>query len=152
MSDAVERTYFNSAYRHGLDDKRRVQVPAKWRPEQTGTEFTIVEWPKNKEGTCLRVLPPEKMASMMKDIEALPNSDPNKGVLKRFIGTRSVQVALDGNGRICLPENMVKAAAIKKEAMLVGVLDAFEIWDPERYAKVSQSDEIMSSEAFKLME
>jgi len=149
---SIEPTYYNSLYRHGLDDKRRVQIPAKWRPSRSGVEFTLILWPKSKEGPCLRVLPPKEMAELMRDIDAMPNSDPSKVVLKRFIGSESVQVALDKGGRICLPEEMAKAAGIKDEALLVGLLDRFEIWNPERYDKVRASDAIMAQEAFKLME
>jgi|ERR1041385_8043896 MraZ protein len=145
-------TYFNSEYRHGVDEKRRVSVPAKWRPAKPGTELTLVLWPKAKEGPCLRALPPNKMADLMRDIDAMPNSDPNKGVLKRFIGSKSVQVTLDSVGRICLPEEMARAAGIKNEAVLVGLLDRFEIWSPDRYTKVVAADEVMAQEAFKLME
>ena len=144
-------TYYNSLYRHGVDEKRRVQVPAKWRPE-SGVEFTLVLWPKSKEGPCLRVLPPCEMAELMRDIDAMPNSDPNKVVLKRFIGSESVQVSVDKGGRICLPEEMANAAEIKDQAVLVGLLDRFEIWNPERYQKVKASDAVMAQEAFKLME
>jgi len=38
-----------------------------------------------------RVLPPEEMAKLMRDIQAMPNTDPNKVVLKRFIGSESIQ-------------------------------------------------------------
>ncbi len=88
----------------------------------------------------------------MRDIDAMPNSDPNKVVLKRFIGSESEQVALDKAGRICLPEKMARDAGITNEAVLVGLLDRFEIWNPERYEKVKTSDAIMAQEAFKLME
>src|SRR5204863_3250029 len=94
-------------------------VPAKWRPAAPNTELTLILWPKPKEGPCLRVLPPKKMADLMRDIDAMPNSDPNKVVLKRFIGSESVQVALDKAGRICLPEEMAAVAGIKDEAVLV---------------------------------
>jgi MraZ protein len=151
-NETVGRTYYNSLYRHGMDEKRRLQVPAKWRPEKPGTELTLVLWPKAKEGPCLRVLPPAKMADLMRDIDAMPNSDASKVVLKRFIGSKSVQVTLDSVGRICLPEEMAKAAGIKEEAVLVGLLDRFEIWSPERFEKVTAADEIMAQEAFKLME
>ena len=149
---SIEPTYYNSLYRFGLDDKRRVQIPSKWRPSRAGVEFTLILWPKAKEGPCLRVLPPKEMAELMRDIDAMPNSDPSKVVLKRFIGSESVQVALDKGGRIVLPEEMAKAAGIKDEALLVGLLDRFEIWNPERYDKVRASDAIMAQEAFKLME
>lgn len=153
--DATERTattYYNSTYRHGVDEKRRVQIPAKWRPSEPGTEFTLMLWPKSKEGPCLRVLPPEEMAELMRTLDAMANSDPNKVVLKRFIGSESVQVTLDKGGRICLPEDMARSAGIESEAMLVGLLDRFEIWNPERYERVRSSDAVMAQEAFKLME
>jgi len=145
-------TYYNSLYRHGVDEKRRVQVPAKWRPAKSGVELTLIVWPKSKEGPCLRVLPPLEMAELMRDLDAMPNSDPNKVVLKRFIGSESVQVSVDKGGRICLPEEMAKAANITDEAVLVGLLDRFEIWNPQRFEKVKASDAIMAQEAFKLME
>jgi MraZ protein len=151
-AETKEPTYYNSCYRHGVDEKRRVQIPAKWRPEEDGVELTMILWPKHQAGNCLRVLPPLEMAQLMADIDAMPNGDPNKVVLKRFIGSESVQVSLDKAGRICLPDEMAKAAGIKDEVMLVGLLDRFEIWNPTRYETVKATDAVMATEAFKLME
>jgi MraZ protein len=152
LNETTEPTYYNSLYRHGVDEKRRVQIPAKWRPAEPGTELTLILWPKAKEGPCLRVLPPQQMAKLVRDVDAMANSDANKVVLKRFIGSESVQVTLDKSGRICLPEQMVRDAGISDEAVLVGLLDRFEIWSSERYEKVKASDAVMAQEAFKLME
>ncbi len=151
-NESVGPQYYNSLYRHGVDEKRRIQIPAKWRPAEAGVELTLVLWPKSTEGPCLRVLPPKQMAALMRDLDAMPNSDPNKVVLKRFIGSESVQVALDKSGRICVPEEMAKAAGITDEAVLVGLLDRFEIWNPQRHEKVKAADAVMAQEAFKLME
>ena len=154
MSDtqSVPPTYYNSCYRHGVDEKRRVQIPAKWRPEADGTELTVILWPKHQAGACLRVLPPAEMAKMKADIDAMPNSDPNKVVLKRFIGSESTQVTLDKSGRICLPDEMARAAGIKEDAILVGLLDRFEIWNPARYETVKAADAVLALKAFELME
>jgi len=152
LNETTEPTYYNSLYRHGVDEKRRVQIPAKWRPAKAGTELTLMLWPKAKEGPCLRVLPPQQMAKLMRDVDAMPNSDSSKVVLKRFIGSESVQVALDKAGRICLPEPMARNAGIGDEAVLVGLLDRFEIWSPQRFERVKASDAVMAQEAFKLME
>ena len=145
--------YYNSLYEHGVDGKRRVQIPAKWRPAQPDIEFTLIVWPKSLHGTCLRVLPPEQMDKLMATLDAKSKDDPKKvTTLKRVIGSRSVQAALDKAGRICLPEEMAKAAGIKKAAVLVGLLDRFEIWNPGRYAAVRGEDQVMASAAFTLME
>jgi MraZ protein len=145
-------TYYNSTFKHGVDEKRRLQIPAKWRPEEPGTQLTMVVWPKHQAGTCLRVLPPEKMAKLAADIDAMPNSDPAKVILKRFVGSKSVQVTLDKAGRICLPDEMAGAAGIKEEAVLVGMIDRFEIWSPARYEQVEAMDAMLSPKAFEMME
>jgi MraZ protein len=143
---------YNSTYRHGVDEKRRIQVPAMWRPTEPDFQFTLIVWPKYQEGACLRVLPPKELAELMTSLDAMANGDPNKTRLKRIIGSKSTQVTLDKAGRICVPEEMAKAAGIEDEALLVGLLDRFEIWDPARFEKINASDEVMATEAFKLME
>ena len=100
----------------------------------------------------MRVLPPKEMAELMAALDAMPNDDRNKTILKRIIGSASTQVTLDKAGRICVPEEMASAAGIEDEVTLVGLLDRFEIWDPQRYEKVKAADAVMAAEAFKLME
>jgi MraZ protein len=154
MSDAKkdEPTYYNSRFQHGIDEKRRVQIPAKWLPQKTGLELTLVLWPRESAGACLRVLPPAQMTRLMQSIDEMPNSDPRKVVLKRIIGSGSAQVTVDKTGRICLPDEMAREAGLKDQAVLVGLLDRFEIWNPERYEKVQVADAALAQEAFKLME
>jgi MraZ protein len=151
-TDSSDTTYYNSIYRHGVDEKRRVQIPAKWRPAEENTELTLMLWLANPAGACLRVLPPKQMAALAQSVDAMPGGDPKKVVLKRIIGGNSVQVTVDKGGRICLPEAMARETGITKEAVLVGLLDRFEIWNPERYEKVSAADAVLAQEAFKLMD
>jgi MraZ protein len=154
MSDepTTERIFFNARYVHGVDEKRRVQIPAKWRPRKGTIEFTLILWPKYEVGPCLRVMPPWEMEELMRTLDAMPNDDKNKTILKRIIGSESVQVTPDKAGRICLPEEMARAAGIKNQAVLVGLLDRFEIWSPERYEKIRATDQAMATDAFRLME
>jgi MraZ protein len=148
----TERTYYNSIYRHGVDEKRRVQIPSMWRPAAGGMEFTLIVWPQSNDGACLRVLPPEQMAKLMAEINSMPNGDPKKTTLKRVIGGASVQVALDKGGRICIPEDMARVAGIVSEAVLNGLLDRFEIWNPERFDRRQAADAVLAGDAFKLLE
>jgi len=152
VSDAPnKKIFFNSKYTHGVDEKRRLQIPAKWRPEQNEFEFTVMLWPKHQAGVCLRVLPPEKLEQLVAEIENMPNSDPRKDVLRRVVGANSEQVVLDKAGRICLPEKMATAAGIKNEAVLVGLFERFEIWEPERYKLVEAADAVHQAKAFEMM-
>ena len=147
-NDTSPSISYSGIFHHGVDDKRRVQVPADWRPRKEGTKFSLIVWPKHPAGPCLRAMPPAKWEKLQKDLDDLPNTDPSKGVLKRFIGNRSIQVPLDKAGRICLPEGMVSAAGIGDKAVFSGRLDQFEIWSPDRFNKVFASDDAMAVEAF----
>lgn len=150
-SQAQSPTHFTSVYRHGLDEKRRLQIPARWR-SKPGVELTLVLWPAQQEGCCLRVLLPHQMEKLMQNIEALPQGDPKKVILKRVIGSKSAQVSLDSAGRVLLPEEMTRAAGITNEALLVGLLDRYEIWSPDRYEKEMVAAELVAPEALKMME
>jgi DNA-binding transcriptional regulator/RsmH inhibitor MraZ len=46
---------------------------------------------------------------------------------------------------------MARAAGIGKEAVLVGLVDRFEIWDPARYDAASAVDDQLLTDAFKLI-
>ena len=113
---------YNSRYRHGVDEKRRVQIPSKWRPSKPGTEFTLIVWPKHKAGVCLRVLPPQEMAKLMAELDAMPAD--KRGSLKRQIGSQSTQVTLDSAGRITIPQELAERPDIKAEdeVVMVGCL------------------------------
>lgn len=149
---AVSKTIYNSIYHHGVDEKRRVQIPAKWRPADPEAEFTMVVWDQNQGGTCLRVLPPAEMLKLMERIEAMPSS-PDKTAYKRHIGSNSTQVTVDKGGRICVPDDFAKQAGITDKATLVGVLTAFEIWSPDRHHNVKQADAVVAGpRAFSLLE
>jgi DNA-binding transcriptional regulator/RsmH inhibitor MraZ len=47
---------------------------------------------------------------------------------------------------------MARAAGIKDEAMLVGLLDRFEIWNPSRHENVKAADAVHAPKAFEMME
>ena len=130
---STEKDYLGFAC-HGVDDKRRLQIPARWRPDGSEFELTMLIWTAHEAGTCLRVLPPQQMRDLREKITGMPGSDPAKEELLHFIGVNSERVPVDKSGRVCLPERMAQAAGISTEASLVGLINKFEIWSPERYA------------------
>ena len=54
--------FFSSEYKFGIDSKRRIQVPAKWRGVSSGGTYTLLVWRKKAgHGACLLALPPAAM-------------------------------------------------------------------------------------------
>ena len=151
-NETAERISYRASYHHGVDEKRRVQIPAKWRPTQPDVRFTLMFWnPPKQKLPCLLVLPPRAYARLEAKMEAMSFSDPQAESLRRYLGTNSDDVFLDKGGRICLPEAMAKRVGITGQAVLVGLLDRFQIWSPKNHASVTADDEAVASIVLKLI-
>ncbi|MSU61173.1 MAG: hypothetical protein EXS31_02055 [Pedosphaera sp.] len=148
-NDAV---IFCSRYTHGVDEKRRLQIPAKWRPSDTNTELMLIVWDGNgAAGSCLRVYPPQQMQALMQKVAAMSTSDQEAVALRRNIAKKSEWVSMDKAGRICIPDALAAEAGITggKTVALAGALQWFEIWDEDRYAKVNAGDNALLTDAMR---
>jgi MraZ protein len=151
-SETTQPTYYQSTYRHGVDVKRRVQIPAKWRPSDASVTFTLMLWRRDaQQNPCVLVLPPERMQALAEKISSMPFGDPKAEALRRLLGKDSDQVSVDKSGRVCLPEQMARSAGIEDEAVLVGMIDRFQIWRPDHYESASVVDNALLSEAMQLI-
>lgn len=148
------RLRFHSRYRHGIDDKRRLQIPAKWRPKDADLEFVAFVWPEPPCGPCLRVLPPAEVDNVVTRMETTTQAGDHKSSLRRYVGSNSDQFWLDGTGRMALSEEMLGAAGLApgQDAMLVGCLNYFEVWAPERYERTKGRDQVHAEDLKKVLE
>jgi MraZ protein len=79
---------------------------------------------------CLAAYPPSEWGRLEAQLRALPAlSKPVKAVT-RLLASRAADCGLDVQGRILLPPALRAAAGLQREAVVVGVLDRFEIWAP----------------------
>jgi len=147
----AERIDYTGHYRHGIDASRRVMLPAKWRPRDPATSFTVLPWPIGKEDRLL-VLPPERWREMLQKLKSRSLSDPAIEALEQEIAENANQVTPDKVGRICLIESHAAAIKLTGEAELVGRLDKFEIWEPGARGAVRANNKKLAAEALKTID
>lgn len=140
-------------YEHGIDDKRRLQIPSKWRREGDGeVQYIVFKWQSaGQRAPCLLALPPEAFQKLFDKVTSLGFGDATADTLRRTLTRDADTVSLDSAGRICLPQRLADAVHITKRAVLVGMWDRFEIWNPEDYQGVKSDDEARKTEALKLI-
>jgi|SRR5947209_17970559 len=136
---------FHGDFSYGVDDSRRVMIPARWRPKDPKVVFTAVLWPINGEEFLL-VLPPERWKQVLEALRPKSLNDKRVATLERVIGATSAPLLLDKVGRFCLPDHLAGPAGIDKEAQFVGRLEKFEIWSPERYKVARPEDKAMAAQ------
>ena len=151
MAEPVKRTpVFASVYEHGVDEKRRLQIPSKWRAGTQDMELMLTVWPNSwQKEASIMVYPPEVFEKMVARLAERSFTDPEADSLRRFIGERSDTATIDRAGRICLPETMAHAIGLKKESVLVGMLDRFQIWTPEAYKESKIGNDAVAANAWK---
>ena len=138
------RQIYTSRYRHGVDGKRRVQIPAKWRPDEENAQLTLLVWTDEvSQKICLRVIPEWQMEAFLARIEVMSTSDPEAVALRRVIAGDAEQGTMDKAGRICIPEKMAAQVGITDEAEMIGALQWFEIWSPEHFAPADTNDKAL---------
>lgn len=111
-------------YRHTIDDKNRLSLPAKFRKEMGKT---VVVTPGLD--SCLFVFTAkswEKLSGSLSD-SSLLSSD--KRSLNRYLLGGATEVPVDGAGRMLLSEHLREWGKLKSKVVLIGVRDRVEIWD-----------------------
>ncbi len=112
-------------YKHTLDAKGRLFVPAKLR-EELGTSFYVAKAPDG----CLAVYPEEAWGRIIARSKELPGADMRA---MRYFFANVAKCEPDKQGRFLLPESFRTYAGIRQEATFLGLADRAEIWASDRY-------------------
>jgi MraZ protein len=136
---------FKGTYRHRIDPKGRIPVPASFRrvlqPEADGRlVVTVLD-------LCLAVYPPHEWEQLETQLRALPAFRKPVKALTRLLTSRAADCQVDTQGRILLPSVLRGAAGLKNEAVVVGVLNRFEVWSPEAWTGFLDESERLLDDA-----
>lgn len=123
---------FTGQYEYSVDDRGRVPVPPKYRDDFKGGMHLV----KGLD-PCLNAYTPEAWRRLSEAVIARPFTDPQARDLRRVMGMNAYPVELDRQGRILLPAPLREHARIGQSAVIVGVFDSLEIWNPELWAAKS---------------
>lgn len=125
-------------YKHNLDPKNRLFIPAKHR-EELGESFVVAKSIREK---CLRVYSMEEWKEYIRPIEALDGKDKERIV--RALSRNAAQVSPDAQGRIVLTPDLIGYAEIVKNAVVVGCGKYAEIWSEANYAAMVDEEDLVS--------
>lgn len=115
-------------YRHTLDQKKRLAVPAKLRKE-IGRRVVITHGLDN----CLSVYPLKEWQRVAEKLANLSMGQSDTRSFNRFMLAGAVESEVDGMGRVLIPDFLKEYAGLKTQVVMAGVHDRLEIWDEERW-------------------
>jgi MraZ protein len=132
---------FLGEYEHSLDDKGRLAIPARFRPElgqglvlTRGLDRCLFAWPLGEWSAIA-----DKLARL-----SLMQADARR--LQRLLFAGAVDMQLDRLGRVLVPAFLRSYAGLDSAVAVVGVLNRIEIWDREAWASERTAAESQSAE------
>ena len=136
---------FLGQYRHNLDSKDRLTVPAKYREELVDGGFMMKGFDNN-----LMVLTPQAFDVVSRRLNRMSITSPKARLLRRRIFSSAERFDLDKSGRFLIPVYLRQAASLDGAVVLNGAGDYFEIWSPELWSEeeVKSDDADMDPEIF----
>ncbi len=120
-------------YLHTIDQKNRMSVPSKFRKELR-KEVVVTRGLDQ----CLFLYPVEEWKILADKLAKMPVGKSENRTFIRNMIAGATNVEIDSLGRILLPDYLKKYADISEEAMVIGLYNRVEIWEPEIWNKYAE--------------
>lgn len=129
---------FIGEYKHTLDDKGRLAIPTKFR--KALAKGAVVT---RGLDTSLFLFPKEEWDKLAAKLASLPLGQSNSRAFARLMLAGAMDVLLDKQGRVVLPEYLREYAVMNKTVVIAGLFNRLELWDEpkwESYKKKVEGD------------
>ena len=131
--------YFASEYDVKIDAKGRVVLPAKVKanlPQESGANVVL----SRGFEPCLVLRPQSEFFKILDKLKGLNQFDAASRNFQRKMLSGSTDMELDSNGRFLIPKTMLSYAKLERQAIIVGMGDRLEIWNPKVYDRFLNDD------------
>jgi MraZ protein len=119
---------FIGRYYHTIETKGRLIIPKEFRSQlKSGGVVT-----RGLDG-CLFVFPKSYWMQLSEKLASVPMTNTTGRQFVRFLVQSSLDLDLDTQGRLLVPDYLRIAAKLKKHVVVAGSLTRIEIWDRESY-------------------
>ncbi|MFH1405052.1 MAG: division/cell wall cluster transcriptional repressor MraZ [Patescibacteria group bacterium] len=127
---------FIGEYKHNIDEKGRLAVPVKFRAElNKGAVVT------RGLDTSLFLFPKKEWDKLAEKLASLPLGTSTTRAFARLMLAGAMDVLLDKQGRIILPEYLRKYAHMNKSVVVAGLYNRLELWDEKEWEDYKEKTE-----------
>jgi MraZ protein len=142
---------FRGQYLYSIDSKKRLSIPAKLRKNllpEANESFVITQG----FGKCIDLYPMDEWQEIEKRLNQLNEYDVEQMKLRRMILHTAVDVEMDNQARIILPQHLLEFSGIENEVLIIGNLRKMELWNPQIFKEyLNVSAEAYEQLAAKVM-
>ncbi len=123
-------------YKHTIDEKNRVSLPAKFRKE-LGKKIVLTRGLDN----CLFIYTEKEWGKIAEKIAALSMGQADTRGFNRFMLAGAIETEVDSIGRILLPDFLKIFAHVSEKVVITGVHNRVEVWDEKIWGEYKEKIE-----------
>ncbi|MBU0478176.1 division/cell wall cluster transcriptional repressor MraZ [bacterium] len=142
---------FYGEFTHTLDEKNRLIVPMRLRGKIKETfveRFIITKGLDN----CLFLFTVDEWRLFENKTKALPFTGKDARAYTRHLFSGASECTIDKQGRISIPLYLKNYAQIRKDVIIIGVMNRIEIWSRENWISYSKNTEKSVNEIAEQLE
>jgi MraZ protein len=126
---------FLSSYENKIDKKGRVSVPSSFRAYLNSMGFNgFVTYP-SFNNFALDACAQDRIEKLSESIDSLGPFEDKRDYFATSVLSESINLSFDSEGRVSIPEKLIKHAKIKSSIVFVGLGKVFQMWDPNLFEK-----------------
>lgn len=135
------RIMFIGEYSHNIDEKGRLAIPVKFR-KLLGEGAVVTKGLDD----CLFLYPSKEWSELAQKLARLPINQSNTRALSRLMLAGAMDMEIDKQGRVILPEYLREYGGLKKKVVVIGLYNRVEIWDEEKWGSYKSGTERASGQ------
>jgi|SRR3989338_5596833 len=132
---------FIGEYKYNLDTKNRLALPSKFR--KLFSQGAVIT--KGLD-SCLFIYTAKEWSKLVEKLAQLPISQAKSRAFSRLMLAGAMDVNLDGQGRIILPDYLKDFANLNKKVVVAGLYNRLEVWDEKLWSQYQRTSEKDSNE------
>ncbi|HTT09137.1 MAG TPA: division/cell wall cluster transcriptional repressor MraZ [Gammaproteobacteria bacterium] len=112
-----------------IDAKGRLALPSRYRQAVAAISGNQLVVTLNPLDRCLWLYPLPAWQAIEEKLAQLSDFDKQSRRTKQMMRGHATECELDGHGRVLLPPKLREFAGLKRDGVLLGQSNKFELWD-----------------------
>ena len=126
---------FLSTYENKLDKKWRVSVPASFRSYLSNMGYNGAIFYPSFNNPAIEGCSQNRIERLYDSIDSLNPFEEKRDIFATSVLSESVNLQFDSEGRVSIPNKLLKHAKIKQTMLFVGQGKTFQIWEPNFFER-----------------
>jgi MraZ protein len=119
---------FLGTFEYQMDDRNRVGLPPRYRDQ-----FDAPAIMTTSRDSCIAVYTQEGFEAAGAEVRARADDSVEGRRYRRFFFSNAYPVPKDGQNRLLIPQKLIEYGGLKKDVVVAGAGDWFEIWDKAKW-------------------